>query len=267
MNFQNLVVWLKRYKAIVSFCYYSSWLFALLIMFFGSTFVATAILWFLSFEKLSLLFVGMFLGSLVTGVISVVLYLRISFTKWLVHGYRWISAEYVYQIDANDKQRHTQTIKICIEAIRPNVDIFENRYLWSGRGNEDVQVLSPQHTLQGSVRRHQVWKYYYVHLGHGLAKGERTNITVCQQLYDEENLFESFLGKAVAEPIGHLTLRVLLPTRRPPTKVENIEQLGPPPIDRVAAKTVSSCDAATGECRWDISNPVLGRRYVIRWEY
>ena len=131
-------------------------------------------------------------------------YLKASPVKSLLRGYRWVTAEYLYTIHEDNPKHHSQVISITLETLRPGVDHFENRYLWSGEGKEDSpNLLSAGHTLMGPPVQHGIWKYYYVHFGHELAMAERIEIKILQELYDTKGRFEPFLAKTIIEPLDH----------------------------------------------------------------
>jgi hypothetical protein len=87
-------------------------------------------------------------GVLLTLIVTLLIYTRSSRSRWLLQGYRWVSAEYFYSIHEDDPKHHTQIVTILLEAIRPGVDHFENRYLWSSPGKEDLPIiLTPGQTF------------------------------------------------------------------------------------------------------------------------
>lgn len=208
------------------------------------------------------------LGVLFTMSLVVISYLRASPPRWLARGYRWVKAEYLYRIHEEDPKHHTQLITIEIEAIRPGVDHFENRYRWTAQGTEhDPELLNENQRLMGPPIQHAGWKYYYIHFGHELAVGERIEIKIRQELNERKNL-ETVLGKVVAEPLEELILRVALPKNRPRKQVWNNELSGPPPIGiLVGQRGKNNYDPESGEViPWVIRSPTFGHLYEIRWE-
>jgi len=209
-----------------------------------------------------------FLGSLGTALTFVWFLVRRPTARRLLRGYRWIRAEYCYSIDSQNTSVHAQRIRITLEAIRPGVNYFENRYLWSGRGDEGgPEVVSSGHRLQGSAWRRGVWNHYYVHLGRSLAVGEREDVEILQRLHDTGGAFEPFLAKTILEPVDYLILRVLLPHQLLPRKINVTEGSSAVPTDVVVKQLPFSFDADTGEIRAEIPSPVFLHRYEIRWEY
>jgi hypothetical protein len=188
-------------------------------------------------------------------------------TKWLIRGYRWVRAEYLYCI--HDPRHHSQTITILLEAVRPGVALFENRYQWSGRGREELpKIISPPGaTLLGPPVQHGLWKYYYVHLGRELSVGERMEVKISQELYDDEGRFEPFLAKTIAEPLDRLVLRVVFPQNSPPREAVCNVSSAAAPAGVVIQSTPCQYDSVSRELRWEIPKPVFGRRYEIRWRW
>jgi hypothetical protein len=188
-------------------------------------------------------------------------------TKWLIRGYRWVRVEYLYCI--HDPKHHSQTITILLEAVRPGVVLFENRYQWSGRGREELpKIISPpEATLLGPPIQHGLWKYYYVHLGRELSVGERIEVKISQELYDDEGRFEPFLAKTIAEPLDYLVLRVVFPQDHPPRGAVCNVSSAEGPAGVVIQSTPCQYDSVSRELRWEIPKPAFGRRYEIRWRW
>jgi hypothetical protein len=187
--------------------------------------------------------------------------------KWLIRGYRWVRAEYLYCI--HDPRHHSISDTILLEAVRPGVVLFEDRYQWSGRGREELpKIISPPGaTLLGPPIQHGLWKYYYVHLGRELSVGERIEVKISQELYDDEGTFEPFLAKTIAEPLDHLVLRVVFPQTSPPREAVCNVHSAAGPAGVVIQSTPCQYDSVSRELRWEIPKPVFGRRYEIRWEW
>src|SRR5579863_887163 len=87
------------------------------------------------------------LGVLLT--VAILAISNLSFAKtipgrWIVRGYRWVSAEYLYCIEDDALTKHIQEIKVVLRATRSGVNIFENKYSPSGHPTkESLEVLSP----------------------------------------------------------------------------------------------------------------------------
>jgi hypothetical protein len=196
------------------------------------------------------------------------IFLRSSSPRWLLRGYRWVTAEYVYCIHEDDPKHHSQTITILLEATQRGIDHFENRYLWSAHGREEeLKLISPGHTLMGPIIQRNQWKYYYVHLGHELEIGERVEVKVHQELYDENNTFEPYLAKTIVEPVDRLLLRALFPKQHLPAHCTFYEMNTSGPANMVIRKIPSHINHHLGEVHWDISSPVFGHKYQIHWSY
>src|SRR6266702_711133 len=105
-----------------------------LITIFAATIGATVLALILRYEILLIPLAAFALGTLVALITFLITYSRTSRSRWLLQGYRWISAEYLYTIHSEDTSHHTQTIRILLQAIRSGIDHFENRYFWTARG-------------------------------------------------------------------------------------------------------------------------------------
>ena len=262
----QLEVWARRIKAVLRFAYNATQLVAALFGILGITVGGALIAWYLQNFAIVIPLVTFALGLITASTLVFIVYWRTSAVKWLMRGYRWIKAEYLYTIDNDNPQLHTQYVTILLEAIRPGVDHFENRYLWSGRGQiDDPLILSPGHKLMGMTQR-AVWSYYYVDLGHEMRVGERVEIRIQQNLFDFENKFEPFLAKTLKEPLDELILHVQIPNTRFPSVIHFNEEDSPPPLGSLLNnESVGEIDKARGDIRWLIHSPVFGRRYEIRW--
>lgn len=265
MNVQ-IKVWIIRWKSIFAFIFNATSFASALITLFATSIGAAIIAWILQYRSLTVPLLTFALGIAITLIAVVAVYLKASPVKWLLRGYRWVNAEYLYTIHEDNPKHHSQLITIVLESLRPGVDHFENRYLWSGEGKEDSPKLqSPGHSLMGPPVQRGVWKYYFVHFGYELAMAERMEIKILQELYDTKGKFEPFLSKTIIEPLDHLTLRVVLPKTQTPTKIDLTEGSGPVPSDSMIHKETGKFDTNNREIRWEIQSPALGHRYEIRW--
>lgn len=185
-------------------------------------------------------------------------------------GYRWISATYTYQIDATDPRQHCQKTDITIKALRDGVRTFSNQYRWSGSGEELVpQVVSSGHYFAGEIERSLAWRRYDVRLEPHLRRGERTTVSVLQQLYDSDERFELFLAKSVHQPTEQLVLRVELPMKLVPNRVWTVEQFSAGPGAQVIKQTEleARVENTLATMEWRVVRPVQGRAYQLRWNY
>lgn len=264
----QLRIWVKRLKAALIFVFNATQLVSAIIAIFATSVGAGIIAWIINHRAWVAPFFAFALGILVAVVAIIAVYISSSPTKWLIRGYRWIRAEYLYRIHDDDPRHHSQTITILLEAMRPGVDLFENRYLWSGKGKEEPpKIISPGATLLGPLVQRGLWKYYYVHLGRELSTGERTEVKILQELYDDEDKYEPFLAKTVIEPLDHLILRVVFPKDRPPREAVCNVGSAAVPANAVIQRTPCQYDSESRELRWEIPEPVFGHRYEIRWRW
>jgi hypothetical protein len=206
------------------------------------------------------------LGVTVTLVLIIFFVSKASPPRWLLRGYRHVKWESLYEIDKDDPKRHTFRIKVLIEAIQSGVHVFEDTYQWTGRGKEGIpEIISPGHSLMGSVIQRSGWKYYYINLGRDLNIGDRTEVELFHDLYDSENEFQPFLGKIVSQPLDYLLLRVIVPTKNLPSNIHFTEYNTVGPASIVINNTSGTINNQSGEMRWEIQSPIFGHRYEISW--
>jgi hypothetical protein len=236
-----------------------------IISFFGSIVVGITTFW-TEYRAYAFPLFAFALGIFVAVVAAIVIS-KSPPMRWLIRGYRCVRAEYLYRI--HDLRHHSILDTILLEAVRPGVVLFEDRYQWSGMGREEFpQIISPPGaTLLGPPIQHGLWKYYYVHLGRELSVGERIEVKILQELYDDEGRFEPFLAKTIAEPLDYLVLRVVFPQDHPPREAVCNVRSAAGPAGVVIQSTPCQYDSVSRELRWEIPKPVFGRRYEIRWEW
>ncbi|WP_433789444.1 hypothetical protein [Actinoplanes sp. CA-252034] len=184
--------------------------------------------------------------------------------------YSWESAEYVYRFDPDDILKHQQTVRVRIKANKHNVEMFKNRYTWTGSGNvPPPRVVSNGHSLMTEISRNGFWKYYYVVLERPLRKGATTDIEILQELHDTGRTFQSMLAKNIIEPIGELKLRVIFPPVMRPIEARAVELTRPRGGGtewEIADECPLAVDATTGEAVYDVGKPKSGARYQIIWD-
>jgi hypothetical protein len=189
--------------------------------------------------------------------------------RMVMADYSWELADYTYQFDPSDVLHHVQTSKITIRASRHNVQLFRNRYWWTGVGRSDLSVVSPQHKLLTEVVR-DAWRYYYVLLEQALSKGGSTTVVVRHDLYDTERMFQPMITKDVSESVAGLTLRIVFPPPLRPTKVLAAELSRSKAREvywQIAKEQEIEVDRATGEVVYTVDHPKLGRRYRLMWTW
>lgn len=263
LQFQNL---LRKLRAIASLVFNVIQLIAALIALLATTAGATIAAGLLRIEWLIAPLIAFALGIIITLTIIFFFAIKSSPSRWLLRGYRYVHAEYLYRI-YDEPKHHSLTVSVLLEAIQSGVSIFEDRYLWSGQGEEgEPQLTSPGCSLMGSVIKRSGWKYYYIHMGRELSLGERQEITTYQDLYDHDNKFEPYLAKTIAEPVDQLVLRVILPKHRIPTKATLSEWSTLGPASTRIKTQPGKINTHSGEIHWEIASPVFGHRYEIRWE-
>ncbi len=202
----------NKLKSIFSIIVNATGFISALLTIFATSIAAAVLAWLADQRFLLIPLVAFSLGVLVSLVAIIIIYLRTWSQLWWQRGYKWISADYTYRIHDDDPKHHSQTIAIKIKALRSGVELFYNRYQWSGQGKEyNPQILSATHTLMSPILQLTTWHSYYVYLGRTLSKGEIAQVKILQELYDSEGKFDNFLAKVVVEPLDELVLRMVFP--------------------------------------------------------
>jgi len=253
--------WLSGHsRSLAVLLFNTSQLVAALITIF-TTSVGAALITFFLHKRFALPIATFAVGLLFGSALLFLVYLRSASARGVLVGYRWISADYTYTISPTDPHDHQQDVSIEIEAIRPRVTSFENRFFWTGRGEAEIFVTNPGQSLGGRYQ-YAGWTYYSVNLGRELAIGERTRVSITQLLYDKEGVFECFLAKTLDEPIAELSLHVNLP--KAPLSAARTEYVGSPPSSQVVRR--NQIDSPGTMLEWHIPSPIMKHRYEIRWE-
>lgn len=181
----------------------------------------------------------------------------------LGRGYRWTRAEFTLVIDPDDHRRHVHDVAITLRAVRPWLTVFENRYHWTGRGDEPPPtLLKGGQALLGPIQI-GIWRYYYVHFGTPLTVGEEREVEIQQQLHDDAGEFQPHMSKTILEPVRNLTLRVFLPADLWPAEIRCFE--GPPVPAEPRSELPYTTDTRTGEICLHVEKPKYGCRYSINW--
>jgi hypothetical protein len=227
------------------------------------------------FQNLVVPLISFAIGSIVAGVLILVLYLlnaskylRQSPPRWLLRSYKYLETESLYVIHEDDPTHHTFTITTKIEATESGVNIFENTYRWTGKGKEEPpRVISPGHVLLGETVNDSGWKYYYIHLGQPLNVGDTTVIQTVQDLQDSEHSFDPYLAKIISQPVDLLTLRVILPKSALPSKIDFTEWNTEGPAGNIIESRSGTINHQNGEICYSIKKPAIKHKYEIRWKY
>ena len=152
----------------------------------------------------SLLF-GALAGMAIIAIATTILFGSI---KLLIQGYSIERSEYKFKIgDDTDWRNHTNDVVITIKATRSGVRIFENRYFWTGSGEEYLPtILSDGHELMGAVHQDNSWHNYYIYLERALSRGETATIHIRQKFVDRDARLGPFHTKTVYERCKHLSI-------------------------------------------------------------
>jgi hypothetical protein len=182
-------------------------------------------------------------------------------------GYRTVSIKYVYTFDKRDHGRQRQEVTTTIEALRNGVSLVEAKYRWSGRGGCRISLASKgQVLLADPMMTYGGWTRYYVHLLRPLARGERAEIQIRQDVEDADRRMDFVLTKTVRERLETLTLAVTFPANGPRAEdVWAIERRGP--LDDVHGRRQIDIDYDAKERRAKLTmwKPTPGRTYAIEW--
>lgn len=215
-------------------------------------------------------------GASFTGVAVPILILRYIHatsakpSKWLLRGYKLLEVSYKYEIHDLDLINHSQTTKTTLKALEPGIELFEHRYTWTGKGNqEEPHVKSQGHQIIGFVRHAQqaTWRHFYVYLGHELNKHEEATIEVVQAFRDTGREFLPFLSKVIVEPTDSLVLQVILPEGMQAINVYFTEWESTLPGCKMVKQEQITFTRPTREISWKPQKLVHGHNYVISWNY
>ncbi|MET8150283.1 hypothetical protein ACIBSW_13335 [Actinoplanes sp. NPDC049668] len=184
-------------------------------------------------------------------------------------GYRVISIRYDFTFDKKDHGRQRQDIEIQLEAIRPNVSLFEAKYRWSGHGPARLSLqTSAQLLLTHPDMTYEGWTYYYVKLLRPLQRGERTTIKIRQDLEDVNRRMDFQLTRTVRESLDLLVLCVNFPNSGPREKdIWAVER-------RSALKDIGNLqrlaidyDSSERRAELTVPDPTPGKTYAIEWTW
>jgi hypothetical protein len=188
-------------------------------------------------------------------------------------AYAKIGAAYTYHVREN-YQSHGYTREFEIEAVRNAPNPFKHWYKWSGSGIAYPPiVVSPNHRSLGEPQVAQDGlTFFHVHLDEHLRVGQRTRIKIEQEFYDSNRTFRPILSARNSDAgLEWLTLRVLLPLSRPPSKVTygvwNPRRDGEEQVRLEDGGFRADDELEAIVIEW--SPPVLryDHRYAIQWSY
>jgi len=151
-----------------------------------------------------------------------------------------------------------------IESRVHSMDVFTDRYRWSGTGPATLKLTSDGgHVIEKEYER-EFWQYYDVRLSPPLKKHGTTTVESEIDCVDSGGTAKPFLSTTIEQPTERLVLRVILPsTLRPHTAIAQIYQhyTADAWIDFEELKV----DPKTGEIRWDVPKDKIKmwQKYVI----
>lgn len=212
-------------------------------------------------------------GLLVAGGILLVLGTLVTFRILLAdrvfalalpyNGLYWKEA--LYRLTIHDDNVVEQAVELRVVALRDGVDRLQMGYRWTGAGKATLAVESDGCYLLAKPRNEGGWQHYQIEFERFLRAGEERSIVVKQTLVDEAGTFEPMLTKTVDQPIGQLTLAVVPSKIDPPTYVTRYEYWSDCPRFAPLSYERELWDPQTGEARWVIRAPRLGRVYGMSW--
>jgi hypothetical protein len=189
-------------------------------------------------------------------------------------GYALIGYALTYHVRRDDYRAHFHSREYEIEATRPSPNPFKHWYKWSGTGVESLPVVvSPNHRIVGDLQRSEEGlAHFYVQLDERLQIGERTIIRLEQDLYDSKQSLKPILSTRNPDSaLEWLTLRVILPMDRPPSKVTyGIWSPRHAGEDLVYAKDGKSWvdeELKAIVLEWSPTELRYDHRYAIQWAY
>lgn len=227
-------------------------------------------------ENLIAGFIGFATGALLLAFIAVAIYVisvSSTSTKWLLRGYQLLSAEYVYEIHDNQAIHYSQTTTIRLKALRYGVEILEQRYNWTGIGEEGKpQIISQdsRNKFIGFVETSPSandWRYFYIHFGHRLVAGEKTEVKVVQHFYDYQHHSTRRLSKTITEPLDELVLCVKMPRGLFPTNIRFTEYSSNQTDAETIKEEKQQFNAESQEICWKLTKLKRRHAYVITWDY
>jgi hypothetical protein len=187
-------------------------------------------------------------------------------------GYIWKDARFTLALDPDNPHRARQVARITVEALRNDVHVIENKYRWTGEGDEAIpKALRSGQSVMGPnpIHREDDCRTYYIFLEKALDKGDQAVVEIEQLLEDKRARMQPRLSKTVTQAVDHLTLQVRLPPQLIPQgglAAKGIERQSTADGTEVLRRVDLTFDA-DGQVEWQPQQVVRGRRYEIDWDW
>lgn len=172
--------------------------------------------------------------------------------------FRVLNKSVVYEYQNLTHMTYKKIYKL--KALRRGLQVFPDRYSWTGTGPVTVRSVRRDQVFH-ETERINVWHYYEVRFGRTLSKGEEVDIEIVWDLEDAAHTAVPFLSADIVEPTDKLSLTVALPRSLGVQAVTAEASAG---AKRPYESTQLKLDGA-GRAEWVIDDPQLFHHYELRW--
>jgi hypothetical protein len=101
----------------------------------------------------------------------------------------------------------THERKWRLRALRDDVTLWEDKYLWTGSGRMSMASRVAGQTIVYTVKQN-IWQWYEVRLEKPLRNGEETTVHVAWDLYDDGHTARPFISTRIEEPTDALRMHL-----------------------------------------------------------
>jgi hypothetical protein len=173
-----------------------------------------------------------------------------------------IQIECVYSVLGNNNYRYSRSL--TVRALHSDVDHYRSKFTWTGLGQITASATNPNHQIRLFDEQYGCFRVCEVHFERPLRRKEEITFTYNLDFVDEAQAARPFLSHMAEYPIGRVILRVRFPDDG---VIRECKQLTFE--SRITDMPVSERDLPlpmnSNEVSWDIRNPRLGCKYLIRW--
>lgn len=191
--------------------------------------------------------------------------------SWLMrrpaHKYKLALKELIYIY--HDETHMCCTRRFDVQALDRSVDVFTDRFRWSGTGSVAVTLKTDDGQSLDRQYDREFWQYYDVRFSPALKKSDIRPVRVETDVdcVDEGGTAKPFLSTTVEHPTDRLVLHVFLPAAlRPRHAIAQIYEhyTAEDPLDFEELPV----DRKTGEIRWDVPKDKIKmwQKYVIYFQ-
>lgn len=201
-----------------------------------------------------------------SGLIFIVLYQRYyryrpTFPA-LDFDFRIIEKEISYEY--KDKTHITYRKRCLLKSLRDNLDVYYDKYHWTGLGRIDVKSAIKEHQYRETVNKN-VWRFYEIRLQKSLKRGEEIETELIFDLEDIDNKAVPFLSATIEEPTDLLLMSISLPHSLGVREATCESSTGIGARRPFLSKTVPI--DRNGQVKWSIKEPRLLHHYEVRWSF